>query len=294
MEISSLIELPSRYEDQESLDFALETMPLQELFMTAEKAHEADASWGFEDHLVMTMLKWFKQWFKWVNNAPCEKCGSEKTTLKANAEATGDERRFGAGRVEVYACADCGHDTRFPRYNDPVKLLQTRQGRCGEWANVCTLLLRSLGLNVRYIWNAEDHVWNEVYSEKQDRWVHVDSCEEAFDKPLTYTDGWGKKMSYVIGFSTSGAKDVTKRYVRREDMQLPRTRFDEDQLKSILQNGTLMLRDRLEPTEQVLWFERENSEDKELASYSPSQTSTELPRQSGSKEWVEQRGEGGN
>ena len=40
-----------------------------------------------------------------------------------------EERQFGASRVELYSCTACSCQTRFPRYNDPVKLLETKRGR---------------------------------------------------------------------------------------------------------------------------------------------------------------------
>ena len=33
-------------------------------------------------------------------------------------------------------------------------------------------------------WN--DHVWAEYWSAAEQRWVHLDPCEGAFDKPLLY------------------------------------------------------------------------------------------------------------
>jgi len=66
------------------------------------------------------------------------------------ANPTEDELRYGARRVEHYLCEGCGSFVRFPRYNDPLKLLETKTGRCGEWANAFTLCCRALGYSARY------------------------------------------------------------------------------------------------------------------------------------------------
>jgi hypothetical protein len=67
----------------------------------------------------------------------------------------------------------------------------------------------------RYVLDWTDHVWTEYWSEGMQRWVHLDSCEAAWDTPLLYEAGWGKKLSYVVAISTTGVVDVTRRYTRR-------------------------------------------------------------------------------
>ena len=192
---------------------------------TARGRGEEEASGGeiqlsFEDARLLALLRWFKQdFFTWVNVPSCAWCASTTTTMTLDRietrEMTAEEREGEAGRVEVYACDACGLHTRFPRYNNAVKLLETRRGRCGEWANAFTLCCRALGYRARWVCDWTDHVWTEVYSEAQQRWLHCDPCEDVCDKPLLYEVGWGKsELSYIIAFSIEGVVDVTKRYTR--------------------------------------------------------------------------------
>ena len=182
----------------------------------AEDRHDALKEPGpppsIRDLLLLELLAWFKQdFFTWVDAPPCHSCNG-KTHNVGMVEPTPAEKLYGAGRVENYRCAACGEHTRFPRYNHPEMLLDTRRGRCGEWANCFTLCCRALGYEARYVLDWTDHVWTEVYSESQKRWLHCDSCENKCDKPLMYETGWRKELTYVIAFAKDDIQDVTWRY----------------------------------------------------------------------------------
>ncbi|XP_057853512.1 peptide-N(4)-(N-acetyl-beta-glucosaminyl)asparagine amidase isoform X2 [Cryptomeria japonica] len=250
-----------------------------------------------QDHaLLLQLLFWFKQSFSWVNQPPCFRCGYETTSIGMGS-ATAEELRFGANRVELYRCKKCAVITRFPRYNDPLKLVETRRGRCGEWANCFTLYCRALGYQARLVLDFTDHVWTECFSNHLGRWMHLDPCESVYDNPLLYEEGWKKQLTYVIALSKDGVYDVTKRYTRKWHEILSR-RFitSEANVQEVVSSLTREARRHLSPLDRTLLENRDKQELQEIekSQYSHEELSGSLPgRQSGSKEWRIARAEFG-
>ncbi|PAV79001.1 hypothetical protein WR25_10717, partial [Diploscapter pachys] len=199
----------AEYLDEISKTLALSLVPEEELRTKATIK-------GTLNHFLLAklLLKWFKEsFFKWTDSPICEKCGTQ-TDKNGGLQGTPnhEELENGAGRVEIYQCKNCDCEVRFPRYNKPARLLETRNGRCGEFANCFTLIAAAMGFDVRYIYDVTDHVWVELFIPGADRWVHCDPCENVIDQPLLYEKGWGKNLSYVLAFGTNHVYDVTWRY----------------------------------------------------------------------------------
>ena len=209
-----------------------------------------------------------------------------------------DDREYGASRVEGYKCKSCRFTTRFPRYNSPVKLFETRTGRCGEWANAFTALCVAMGYTARLVLDWTDHVWTEVFIPEWNRWVHCDSCEPLFDKPLTYEKGWGKQLTYCIAFSNQEIVDVTRRYVIDPMLNKMRRKLvNEKWLAEFTATRREMLWDMQGPHISSALRERYLNEEKELLGEktdASAPTEDYLPRQSGSLEWRSERGEMGS
>ncbi|XP_016538394.2 peptide-N(4)-(N-acetyl-beta-glucosaminyl)asparagine amidase isoform X3 [Capsicum annuum] len=281
------------YEDPHRQEMARKTVPVDKLEEKAlislgREGNYKPTKVEQDNAFLLQLLFWFKQSFRWVNAPPCDSCGNE-TRNQGMGVANPSETLYGASRVELYWCNSCSNITRFPRYNDPLKLLETRKGRCGEWANCFTHYCRAFGYDSRLILDFTDHVWTECFSPSLGRWMHLDPCEGIYDNPLLYEKGWKKRLNYVFAIAKNGVHDVTKRYTRTWPEVLSRRNIiSEPSLAAVLSDITTELRKTLSAEVISALEERDRTEmdviEQEL--YCKDDTSVSLPgRLSGDKEW---------
>lgn len=317
--ITSLVHDMERYTNEENIEKALDAIDLGKIFERLDQREKNEESevWGYEDLLVQETLSYFKSdFFRWVNKPKCTKCGQDGDNIEligvsGPPSVNPDE----IGRIEKYRCKTCGINVDFPRINNPTKLLETRCGRCGEWVNCFMLVLQAVvgsALQLRYIWNKEDHVWCEYYSNKQKRWIHLDPCENVFDEPSLYCENWGKLMSYVIGVGNNYIIDLSDKYITKEDKRIPKSSVvsSEEAIKNFIKclNARLMLmfwHSHIEPVADGDGYEKLYDElilvhNRELLSLKSkpifkesTSSSTPQGRQTGSAEWTKARGENG-
>lgn len=73
-----------------------------------------------EDFLLLELLHWFKEeFFHWVDDILCSKCGGQTKSRGESLFPSDDERKWGANRVEDHYCDACQFSNRFPRWASP-------------------------------------------------------------------------------------------------------------------------------------------------------------------------------
>lgn len=277
--------------DKYALEEAKNLVPIAELVQNNLQILNGD----YQDNLLPVLTNWYaNEFFSWFRAPDCTLCSDnclELVNCFVNQEGK---------QVEHYKCQNeaCNYTYDFIRHNDPSILLNTRKGRCGEWANCFLLVLTAMDYEARLVHDSKDHVWNEVWSEAQKRWLHVDSCESAVDSPLLYEVGWSKKLEYCIAYGEYEVLDVTRRYslAYNETKQL-RKSCDESWLEQHLERLTANLV-KLAPQDKQADIIRRRELDKiylqsisSLPRLDEAQAGNFTSRKTGGIQWRIERGE---
>ena len=98
------------------------------------------------------------------------------------------------------------------RHNDPLEIIAYGKGRCGEFSILFTALRIAHKYQARILLDPSDHVWTEVWDNKQKRWVHVDPSEKRIDDPKMYIRDWKKNLKEVYAFENGNIENVTENY----------------------------------------------------------------------------------
>ena len=103
------------------------------------------------------------------------------------------------------------------RHNDPLKILAYGKGRCSEFSVLFTALCLAHNYRARLILDMSDHVWTEVWDNRQKRWVHVDPSEKKIDDPKMYERDWKKNLKEIYALENGQVENVTAKYKMHSD-----------------------------------------------------------------------------
>ena len=240
-------------------------------------------------------------------NVCTRQCDTVQTHLAFLTFPTSPHTKIDTPReyIKVYYCPECKENTTtFPRYNRAQKLLETREGRCGEYSNLFGLFCRSVGFETRLVLDLTDHLWTEVRLEG-DSWIMADACEGIIDKPSMYEYGWDKDgLCYMIAIGSNHILDVTPRYTRQylsEEFQNRRRSHtsSEDVSALILRQLNMQLQENLTLSQKEELAQHLAVEGVELHANIQAMEWTEEEkygrgRISGSRQWRLARGETNN
>lgn len=132
----------------------------------------------------------------------------------------------------------------------------------------------------------------QVFSDAQNRWLHIDPSDNVVDAPLMYQHGWKRNVDYIIAVSYEDIQDVTWRYTNNHaETRRNRNRCTEPELlKSIL-----LLREKRQqkgsPARRKFLKKRNLREVIELMVQRQATEDEKKGRSSGSLSWRLSRGE---
>ncbi|KAJ8977821.1 hypothetical protein NQ317_008063 [Molorchus minor] len=150
-------------------------------------------------------------------------------------------------QINLHRCKTCHQFTSFPRYNDLNILLETPRGRCGLMGKYVYTFLSSIGWDARFVVDEGDHVWTEVYSVTQKRWLHTVILVKMY--AIHHYCMRVDEIQDVTWRYTSNHKEVLKRRKNCSEEELISALF---KLRSLRQKNFQMLERNILPTDYYM------------------------------------------
>ena len=106
----------------------------------------------------------------------------------------------------------------FDRNSDPVKILASGKGRCGEFSILYLSACLSLGYEARLLVSVKPYTYWELHNwvevKVNDSWIHVDPTDKIWNDPSRYKSWWGEigKNALIYAFEDGKIEEVTDRY----------------------------------------------------------------------------------
>ena len=173
------------------------------------------------------IFDWFcNSYFHYFQTPKCHNCGQE-TMKQGTSPVIPSELEGLPTHAEIFCCPSCGAHVRFPRYTNPLYLLNNPYGDSAEGSIILLTIYKCLGYTARFVCAFMPHSWIEVYSEESKRYIPVDIIAKTFDCPLVYQASYKFEINWVVGVTSYEYVDVTERYVLDKDDLQDRRDSDE-------------------------------------------------------------------
>ncbi len=182
---------------------------------------------------IFAFARWFKTYMKWLPEVPrCGRCDGTPMEMTVYGFQSSHQfapdpshwtgfrqmslsRTITCRKIERYVCPRCHALRIVSRESNPIMIVQTREGRCGEHAILFTAFCNALGMQARLVvFKDDDHVITEVFTDG--RWLPVDPSVENADRIELDRDlfkRWGWKLTNVVAYEPyQDPVDVSETY----------------------------------------------------------------------------------
>lgn len=164
--------------------------------------------------LVIFLLDWFRGRYFSSDETPVIQCHYCDMPVKYShlTKVTLSERTKGAIYTYIFKCRTCGASTRKPHFLNASEIDHQNFTTRNDCVFLFLSLLRAVNVESRIVVIPPKFYFIEFWSDSQNKFVHFDPFQCAYDCPLIYERAWNMTVSYAIAVDEFACTDVTPKY----------------------------------------------------------------------------------